>query len=109
MDNDDVLRSEDVAYVRIAVLQIRRRVLLGTAASSLVATVVIGLAAYYFKFNSVSASIFVASVFLVLGALVVIRWWRHYRSILGQIDIIAERVASGETVYGSKVAIHSYR
>jgi len=109
MDIDDVLRSEDVAYVRIAVLQIRRRVLLGTAAASLVAAVVIGLAAYYFKFNSVSASIYVAAVFLLLGALVVIHWWRHYRRVLGQIDIIAQRVASGETVYGSKVAIHSYR
>ena len=39
---------------------------------------------------------FVAAVFLLLGTVVVVRWWRHYRRILGQIDIIAQRVASGE-------------
>ena len=109
MDNDDVLRSEDVAHVRIEVLQIRRRVLLGTAAASIVAAAVIGLVVYYFKLHNVVASMLVSAVFLVLGALVVFRWWRHYRSVLGQIDIIAQRVANGEIVYGSKVAIHSYR
>ena len=109
MDNDDVLRSEDVACVRIAVLQVRRRVLLGTAATSIVAAVVMGLVVYYFKFHNVVVSTFVAAVFLLLGVFVVSRWWRHYRSVLGQIDDIAQRVASGETVYGSKAAIHSYR
>jgi len=109
MDNDDVLRSEDVADVRIAVLQIRRRVLLGTSAVSIIAAVVIGLVVYYFKFHNVAASTFVAAMFFLLGAFVVLRWWRHYRSVLEQIDDIAQRVASGETVYGSKVAIHSYR
>jgi len=109
MDNDDVLRSEDVAYVRVAVLQVRRRVLLGTAAVSIVAAVAMGLVVHYFKFHNAAASTFVAAIFLLLGAFVVFRWWRHYRSVLGQIDVIAQRVASGETVYGSKVAIHSYR
>lgn len=109
MDNDDVLRPEDVAYVRTAVLQVRRRVLLGTAAASIIAAAVMGLVVHYFKFHNVAASTFVAAVFLLLGAFVVLRWWRHYRSVLGQIDDIAQRVASGETVYGSKAAIHSYQ
>lgn len=39
---------------------------------------------------------FVAAVFLLLGTVVVVRWWRHYRRILGQADIIDQRVASEE-------------
>jgi len=109
MDNDDVLRAEDVADVRAAVLKTRRRVLGLAAVTPILAALLVWLAVYYLKLHNVAASTFVAAIFLLLGVLVFVHWWRHYRSILRQLDLVAQRVASGETVYGSKVAFHSYR
>jgi len=109
MDNDDILRAEDVADVRVAVLKARRRVLVVAAATPILAALLVGLVVYYLKLHSVAASTFVAAIFLLLGVPVFVHWLRHYRSILGQLDLVAKRVASGETVYGSKVAFHSYR
>ena len=109
MDDDDVLRAEDVAGVRAAVLKARRRVLAAAALAPILAALLVGFVVYYVKLHSVAAFAFVAAVFLLLGAPVFIHWRRHYRSILVQLDLVAQRVASGETVYGSKVAFHSYR
>ena len=109
MDNDDVLRPEDVADVRAAVLKTRLRVLGMATVTPIVAAIFVWLLVYYLKFHDIAASTFVAALFLLLGVPVFVHWWRHYRSILGQLDHVAQRVASGETVYGSAVAFHSYR
>lgn len=109
MDDDDILRVEDVAVVRAAVLVTRRRVLYAATAAPILAALCVGLAVYYLKLHNVAASTLVAAIFLLLGVPVFLHWWRHYRSILRQIDVIAQRVASGETLYGSKVAFHSCR
>jgi hypothetical protein len=110
MDDDDVLRVEDLADVRAAVLKTRRRVLVAAVAAPILAALLIGPAVYYLKLHNIATSVLVAAVFFILlGVPLFIHWWRHYRTILGQLDIVAERVASGEAVYGSKVAFHSYR
>ena len=109
MDNDDILRVEDVADARAAVLKIRRRVLVTAVVTPILASVLVWLLVYYLKLHNVAASTFVSAIFLMLGVPVFFHWWRHYRSILLQLDLVAQRVASGETVYESKVAFHSYR
>jgi len=109
MDNDNVLRPEDVADVRAAVLKTRRRVLGLATVTPIMAALLVWLLVYYLKLHDVAASTFVAAIFLLLGVPVFVHWWRHYRSILGQLDLVARRVTSGETVYGSPVAFHSYR
>jgi hypothetical protein len=109
MDNDDVLRSEDVATVRSAVLKTRRRVLGAAVVTPILAAVFVWLVVYYVKFHNVAASTFVAAIFLLLGVPVFVHWWRHYRTILRQLDLVAQRVSSGEIVYGSKVAFHYYK
>lgn len=109
MDNDDIVRPEDVAEVRARVLKVRRRVLGAATVTPIVAAIFVGLLAYHFKFHNIAVSTFISSIFLLLGVPVFLHWWRHYRSILGQLDLVAQRIASGETVYGSKVAFHSYR
>jgi hypothetical protein len=109
MDNNDVLRAEDVASVRTEVLRARRRVLSVAAAAPILAALLVWIAVYFLKLQNVTVSTFVAAIFLLLGATVFVHWWQRYRSILVQLDLIAERVASGEAVYGSTVALHLYR
>ncbi|WP_132982889.1 hypothetical protein [Thermomonas haemolytica] len=104
MDNDDILRAEDIADARVTVLKIRRKVLGLTAATSVLAAVAVGIAVYYLKLHNVAASTFVGAIFLMLGVPTFVHWWRHYRSILEQLDLVAQRVARGELVYGSQVA-----
>ena len=109
MDNDDVLRAEDLIDARAAVLKTRRRVLGVAAVTPLLAALFVWSFSYYLKLYNVAASTFVAAIFLLLGMLVFVHWWRRYRSILRQLDVIDQRVASGEIVHGSKVAFHSPR
>ena len=109
MDNDDVLRVEDVADVRSVVLKTRRRVLGMSVVTTLLAAVLVWILAYYLMFQNIAASTIAAAVFLVLGAFVFVHWWRHYRSIFRQLDLFSQRVAGGETVYCSKMTFHSYR
>ena len=109
MHNDDVLRVEDVAEARAAVLKSRYRVLVMAIVTPILAAAFVWILVYYLKFDNASGSTLVAAIFLLLGVPVFVHWWRHYNSMLTQLDLVAQRVASGETVYGSKVAFHSYR
>ena len=109
MDNDDILKTEDVANVRAALLVTRRRVLSAATVVPISAALLVWLTVYYLRLHNAAASTLIAAIFLLLGVAVFVHWWRHYRSILRQVDLIALRVESGETVYGSKVAFHSYR
>ena len=109
MSNDDVLIFEDIASVRAAVFKTRRKVLRAAVVTPISAALFVWLVVYHLKFHNIAASTFIAAMFPLLGALGFVHWWRHYRSILRQLDIVAHRVANGETVYGSKVAFHSYR
>lgn len=108
MDGDDVLRVEDVAEVRAAVIKTRRKVLLLATITPVVSAVLVGWLVNL-KLHDVGASALVGSSILVVGVPLFVHLWRHYRSILAQLDVVARRIASGETVLGSKVAFHSYR
>jgi membrane protease YdiL (CAAX protease family) len=109
MDNDDILRIEDVSDARAEVLKTRRRVLGAAVVTPILSAALVWLLVYYLKTHNAAASTFVAAIFLLLGVPVFVHWWRHYRSILRQLDLVAQRVANGETIYGSKVPFHSYQ
>ena len=108
MDHDDVLRVEDVAQVRAMVVKARRRVLFAASVTPILSAVLVGLLANL-KLHSFAASSFVGAVFLLIGVPIFVHCWRHYRSILSQLDAVARQVERGQTVHGSAVAFHSYR
>jgi hypothetical protein len=108
MNHDDILTAVDVADVRAAVVKTRRRVLRAAVATPILVALLAWLLVYYVKVSSVAISTFVAAMLLLLGVPVYVHWWRHYRSIIWQLDVLAQRVASGETVYGSKVSFHPH-
>ncbi|MEO5595926.1 MAG: hypothetical protein ABIQ97_02100 [Lysobacteraceae bacterium] len=100
MDNDDILRMGDLVAVRAALVK-TRNIDLGVTAF---AALLVGIAVYYLKFPNVGVSTIVAALFLLLvGTPVLTQTWRHYRRVLQHVDRVGVRVASGETVYGSKV------
>lgn len=109
MGNDDIVQVQDVAAVRAFVLRTRRKVLVTAVATPLLAALLFLFISYYFSSLGSSASLFLAAIFALLGVPVFIHWHRHYQSILRQLDSLDRRVSSGETVYGSQVAFHSYR
>jgi len=109
MNNDDIVQIQDVAAVRASVLQARRKVLAAAVATPLLAALLVFFIAYFLSSLGSSASLFLAASFVLLGVPVFIHWQRHYRSVLRQLDALDHRVSSGETVYGSQVAFHSYR
>ena len=108
MDHDDVLRVEDVAQVRSVVVKTRRRVLFVATVTPIISAVLAGFLANL-RLHSFWASAFVGAVFLLIGVPIFVHWWRHYRSILSQLDAVAHRVERGQTVRGSAVAFHSHR
>ncbi len=67
MHNNDILRAEDVADVRAAVLKTRRKVLVAAAVTPILAALLVGLAVYYLKLHNVAASALVSALFLLLG------------------------------------------
>jgi Flp pilus assembly protein TadB len=109
MDNDDIVQTQDVAVVRASVLRTRRKALAAAVATPVLAALLIFLLAHYFTSLGTTASLALAAVFLLLGVPVLIHWMRHYQSVLEQLEALDHRVLSGETVYGSQVAFHSYR
>ena len=109
MDNDDIVQIQDVAAARASVLQTRRKVLATAIITPLLLALLAFLVARYFISLGVAASLAIAGFFALLGIPVFTHWLRHYQSILRQLDALDHRVSSGETVYGSKVAFHSYR
>ena len=109
MDNDDIVRKEDVAAARASVVLIRRKVLAAAIVTPLLAGLAVLLIAYYFTSLGSVASLFLASIFVALGAPVFLHWWRHYQSILHQLATLDQRVSAGETVLSSQTAFHSYR
>ena len=108
MSNDDVVRAEDLAVVRAEVVRARRKVMIAAVVTPLAAALVAGFLVYYLLFQDLAVSGLFAGVFVLLGVPVLIHWWRHYRNIFRQLDLLDQRVRSGETVYGSQVAFHSY-
>jgi hypothetical protein len=108
MSNDDVVCAEDLEVVRAKVVRTRRKVMIAAVVTPLAAAPFAGFFVYYLMFQDLAVSGLVAGVFVLLGVPVLIHWWRHYRSIFLQLDLLDQRVRSGETVYGSQVAFHSY-
>jgi len=109
MSNEEIVRAEDVAAVTASVVRTRRRVLAAAVVTPLLAALLAGLLAYRLTSLGVSASVFLAVGFVLLGVPVFVHWWRHYQSILGQLAALDRRVSGGETVHSSQVAFHSYR
>lgn len=109
MDNDDIVRVQDVAAARASVLQTRRKVLATAIITPLLVALLALLGANHFTSLSIAASLTLAVFFALLGVPVFTHWLRHYQSILRQLDDLDHRVSSGEIVYGSQVAFHSYR
>ena len=109
MDNDDIVQIQDVAAVRASVLRTRRKALAAAVVTPVLAALLVFLLAHHLTSLGTAASFVLAAAFLLLGAPVFIHWLRHYQSVLGQLEALDRRVSSGETVYGSQVAFHSYR
>ncbi|MNN63039.1 hypothetical protein D3C81_1783870 [compost metagenome] len=109
MDNDDIVQIQDIAAARASVLQTRRKVL----ATALIHPLILALLAFIAVHSITSldsvASLVLLAVLVLLGIPVFIHWLRHYESILEQLDALESLVSSGETVYSSQVAFHSYR
>lgn len=109
MDNDDIVHIQDVAAVRASVLRTRRKVLATAVITPLLVAFLAFLAVHHLTSLGAAASLVLAAVFLLFGIPVFIHWLRHYQIILRQLDALDHCVSSGETVYGSQVAFHSYR
>ena len=109
MSNDDVIRAEDLATVRVVVSRLRRRVMIAAVLTPIVAGLTVALIIYYLKVPSLAVSGLIVGIFVLLGVPVLIHWRRHYRIIFKQLDILEQRINRGEIVYGSEVEFHSYR
>ena len=109
MDNDDIGQIQDVAAARASVLKTRHKVLAAAVITPFLAALLVFLIAHYFASLGGAVSLVLATAFVFLGVPVFIHWLRHYQSILKQLHALDRRVSSGETVYGSEVAFHSYR
>lgn len=109
MDNDDIVQIQDVAAARASVLRARRKVLATAVITPLLVALLVFLATHCLTSLGTTASLLLASMFVLFGIPVFIHWLRHYRSILRQLDGLDHRVSSGETVYGSQATFHSYR
>ena len=108
MDNDDVIRAEDFSELRAKVSVLRRKVLVTTAAVSVLAGALAGLMFFYLKSSNLVTAAFIGSLFFAMGLYYFIGWYRHYRAIFKQIDHLERRVCGGEVLYGSEIKFHSY-
>lgn len=108
MSDNDVVRAEDLAVVRASISQTGRRVITAAVVTPLAAGFTVGLLVYYLKSYNFAASAFIAALSVLLGVPVLIHWWRHYRRIFGQLDLLEQRLRNGEIIYGSQVAFHSH-
>ena len=110
MEDDDIVDQQSVALVRsITQRTARRTVVLSLLAG--MAGAFLGAALTYALYGPerLAATWFLLTVFPAMGAYQAVHWWRHYRSILRQLEVIEAKVAQGEVVHGSQVKFHSYR
>lgn len=108
MDTDDIVDREVISRVRAVTAGQARRVVAVAVLAGLVGGALMAAIVYWLYGSQAKAAV-VLGVFVLLGLWQAIHWGRHYRSILGQLEVLERRVASGETVYGSQVRFHSYR
>jgi len=110
MEDADVVDKQSVGRVRAVTRSTARGVvlvaLLSGAAAGLLAW---GLVYVVYGSERLTTTWFALAVFPALGIYQAVHWWRHYRSILQQLDALEARVEGGEVVYGSQVKFHSYR
>ena len=110
MEDDDVVRLENLSSVRAithrtAVRVMAVSVLAGSLGGGLFAVVVYAFTGP----NQLWLAYASVVIFTALGLYQAINWYRHYRSIGKQLDALEHRVRSGETIYGSQVRFDSYR
>jgi|SRR5690606_1622957 len=108
MDTSDIVDHQVIRRVRAVTAGQSRRVVAVAFLAGLAGGVLMAVIVHWF-YGSLAKSLLVLGVFALIGVWQAIRWGRHYRSILGQLNALEQRVASGEVIYGSQVKFHSYR
>jgi hypothetical protein len=108
MKNDDIVDHQAVAQVRAITVNEARRVVAGAALIGVAAGALVGGFVYWIS-GSQAKAIVMLGAFILIGLGNSVHWWRHYHSIIRQLDDLARRVSNGELIYGSQAKFHSYR
>src|SRR4249919_2313330 len=104
MEESDIVHLEDLAAVRVVTSRSARRTLLVAGLAGPVAGLAV-LAIVYLLYGHerLDVGYIVAGVFALLAIPQFAHWFRHYRSIMRQLDALELRVKNGERIYGSQV------
>ena len=110
MEDDDIVDKRSVQNVRAvtkrtALKTILLSVLIGLAAGLVMAAVVYAV----YGAERVATTWLALAGFPAMGVYQAVHWFRHYHSILRQLDALEKRVVAGEVIYGSQFKFHSYR
>ncbi|KRA74502.1 hypothetical protein ASD78_13645 [Lysobacter sp. Root667] len=110
MEDNDIVRLEDLAAMRAATSRTARRTLLVAALVGPAAGLIV-LAVVYLLYGQerLDLGYIAAGIFALLAVPQFMHWFRHYRSISRQLDALEIRVKNGERIYGSQAGFHSYR
>lgn len=108
MDTSDIVDHEVIRRVRGITFGRAKLVVVVAFLAGLVGGVLVA-ALVYLLYGSLAKSFVILGVLVLLGAWQAIRWGRHYRSILSQLNALEQRVENGEVIYGAQVKFHSYR
>lgn len=108
MEDDDIVRVENLRSVRAITRRTARRVIVLSVLAGALGGGLFALLVYAFTGPSQLWLAFAsAAIFTGLGLHQAINWYGHYRGIGQQLDALEDRVQSGETIYGSQVRFHS--
>src|SRR5688572_17779917 len=108
MDTSDVVDLDVVARVRTITASTARRVVVGAVLAGFAGGAVVA-AVVYWAYGRFTEAAVLFGAFALLGLWQGVHWTRHYRSIMRQLDVLEQRVARGEVIYGSQYQFHSYR
>ena len=110
MEDDDIVRTESLISVRAVTRRMAVRVIVASVLAGALGGGLFALLVYIFAGPSQLWLAYAsAAIFTYLGLHQAMSWYKHYRSIWRQLDVLEDRVRSGETIYGSQVRFHSYR
>ena len=107
MEQADRLSPDDVVTSRALVRRLRRRATLAAAFAGLLFSSVCAATMYFLgkpPFDAVVSLFVGVFTFLIFGLPLTVHWWRHWRFIFDRLDLVEQRVKSGEVVYGSQVS-----
>ena len=110
MEDDDIVRTESLISVRAVTRRMAVRVIVASVLAGALGGGLFAVLVYAFAGPSQLWLAYAsAAIFTGLGLYQAMGWYRHYRSIGRQLDVLEDRVRCGETIYGSQVRFHSYR